>query len=73
MQVSNRALTRITVTLREQTGKQLPEPGESGLVGLIAARVGTSEHATIGVGDDAAAFRWPRGFLLSPAIPDTGG
>lgn len=47
----------------EQTEQRLPELGEFGLIGRIASRVGPSEHVAIGIGDDAAAFRWQAGSL----------
>lgn len=42
---------------------QLAEIGEFGLIELIAAKVGATEHIPIGIGDDAAAFPWQSGCL----------
>ena len=48
---------------KTRNARQLTELGEFGLIGLVAARAGTAEHVPIGIGDDAAAFRWQNGCL----------
>lgn len=46
------------MTQEINTGRSLADLGEFGLIDLIARKVRPSSAVTIGIGDDAAAFKW---------------
>ena len=57
------------MTQEINTGRNLSDLGEFGLIDLIARKVRPSSAVTIGIGDDAAAFQW-RANCLALATTD---